>query len=85
MGCCCSAQELHDVHVTLVEKNDDVETESESSEDGDENRWECAICLSGKQHNTVATPCAHVFHKKCIVKWIRKSPTCPMCSTKILC
>lgn len=25
------------------------------------------------------TPCAHYFHKQCLVRWLKKSGTCPNC------
>ena len=45
---------------------------------------ECAICcepIKSRQHMTV-TQCNHVFHKKCLKKWLTETcstPTCPMC------
>jgi len=46
----------------------------------------CEICLVEftvwSNRNVVASPnpaCRHVFHKKCITKWLERKPTCPCC------
>lgn len=41
----------------------------------------CAICLGDLRMGSYATrmPCQHVFHVKCIVKWLNSSHYCPMC------
>lgn len=40
---------------------------------------ECPICLEplDKYVNTV---CIHKFHPNCVVTWLRKSNTCPLCN-----
>lgn len=47
----------------------------------------CVICLddlrneekTGKLEN-----CEHIFHKKCIKKWLEENPICPVCRTGII-
>lgn len=46
----------------------------------------CAICLQRFSSpgeavavELVRTPCAHIFHMRCITPWLPKNPTCPMC------
>ncbi|KAK2966545.1 hypothetical protein RJ640_002851 [Escallonia rubra] len=42
----------------------------------------CSICLASKfsMETVVAKlPCAHMFHRDCILPWLSKSNTCPMC------
>lgn len=39
----------------------------------------CAICQNELQRGTETLPCDHVFHTMCIHKWLRRSPTCPLC------
>jgi hypothetical protein len=43
------------------------------------NNIECAICLEILTKNVKKLSCNHIFHKKCIVQWKRKSNTCPLC------
>ena len=41
----------------------------------------CAICLEGfkiRQHSRMFN-CSHIFHKKCVDRWLVKSPRCPTC------
>ncbi|TVU29070.1 hypothetical protein EJB05_20613, partial [Eragrostis curvula] len=51
---------------------------------------DCAICLqdldpgSGSQPapeeaTPRAMPCSHAFHERCIFKWLRRNPVCPIC------
>ena len=86
MGCCCSGKNARVSeddspvdHTRLVE-----EESSESDEDGSERGWECPICLSSKKANTIATPCAHVYHRHCLKSWLVKYDKCPVCNTKII-
>ena len=48
------------------------------------NKCSCPICLepyeSGKYKRVL--PCNHVFHKKCIDKWLKKKMECPVCRKK---
>ena len=43
---------------------------------------ECAICMApaGKARRLL---CGHVFHKKCLVRWLGRSPTCPTCRASV--
>ena len=47
----------------------------------DENNRECCICF--EQHSlkdrAVRLPCAHIYHPPCIVDWLKRSCTCPVC------
>ncbi|KAI9178053.1 hypothetical protein LWI28_022152 [Acer negundo] len=42
---------------------------------------ECSICLESVGVGRIAsqTPCSHIFHSKCILRWIHKKPSCPLC------
>ena len=48
----------------------------------------CAICMEGFDVNggdhggvedVLAMPCNHVFHRQCIVQWLKTSHVCPLC------
>jgi hypothetical protein len=41
----------------------------------------CSICLDLYTTNTYVRtlPCAHMFHKKCVDKWLKKTFQCPYC------
>ena len=41
----------------------------------------CNVCiekLNLKQYKRTLC-CGHTFHKKCVDKWIKKNPSCPLC------
>lgn len=44
---------------------------------------ECAICLQPLLPNTQAAkmPCGekHIFHHECLMEWLQRKPTCPLC------
>ncbi|PIN18221.1 hypothetical protein CDL12_09116 [Handroanthus impetiginosus] len=46
---------------------------------------DCAICLDsfleGDECRNIPV-CKHLFHAKCLDRWIRKMPTCPFCRTR---
>jgi hypothetical protein len=47
----------------------------------------CAICQEDITSGIVGvTPCHHMFHNKCIKKWLTKKcthPVCPSCNTDV--
>ncbi|KAL3620452.1 hypothetical protein CASFOL_035364 [Castilleja foliolosa] len=49
----------------------------------------CSICMEDFEikSDTALTvnelPCEHYFHKDCIVKWLQRSNTCPLCRYKL--
>nr|XP_002129362.1 RING finger protein 24 [Ciona intestinalis] len=45
----------------------------------------CPVCLEDfkKKEVLAICPCHHVFHKKCLCKWLELRPTCPMCMSHI--
>ena len=44
---------------------------------------ECPICMREQKENTIRLRCGHVFHRECAYKWIRRSPTCPLCRKEV--
>ena len=50
-----------------------------------EDEKECVICLEDYKNEDYFTnlPCAHFFHTKCIVDWLKRTNDCPICKYKI--
>lgn len=42
----------------------------------------CTICLN--EVKAVPLTCGHVFHKKCIDKWLKENSSCPNCREKVI-
>ena len=32
-----------------------------------------------KHKKAILLPCEHLFHQKCIKKWFKRNPSCPLC------
>ena len=52
--------------------------------DSDPNKLEfpeCSICLMevNEGQDTILLPCGHMFHDKCVTKWLEIHNTCPLC------
>ena len=45
----------------------------------------CSICLLKYKGSDIIKefPCNHIYHKKCILKWLKKSNICPLCKYDI--
>lgn len=46
---------------------------------------DCSICLDSfkcRQHSR-RLHCSHIFHKKCIDRWLTKNTHCPVCRTSV--
>ncbi|GAB5371030.1 hypothetical protein AAMO2058_001544200 [Amorphochlora amoebiformis] len=46
----------------------------------------CPVCLCELEEGDLIRelPCPHLFHKKCIDRWLTMRQTCPICRTKVL-
>ncbi|XP_050271963.1 E3 ubiquitin-protein ligase BIG BROTHER-like [Quercus robur] len=45
---------------------------------------ECAVCLEQFRVGWHAKlPCSHIFHRNCILQWLRMSDFCPLCRHKM--
>ena len=51
----------------------------------EENNKECLICLD--EHvlggKAVKLPCGHLYHGNCIIEWLRKQGSCPVCRYEV--
>merc|ERR1712223_2366152 len=52
-----------------------------SSKDQLDDGKECAVCLKAPElgDTQLKLPCSHKFHKDCVMKWLQKINSCPMC------
>lgn len=59
---------------------------SDAEKNGDSDQ-KCVICYSEYRVNrtlVVDLPsCHHLFHKKCIIRWLKSNETCPLCRTLV--
>ena len=62
----------------IIKKIDDINKLHEESK-------KCIICLEDFINNDIVIylPCFHVFHKICLMQWIKKHATCPLCKLNI--
>ena len=59
-----------------------VSDESDSSNtDEESDTKECCVCYKTKTdlHTLVLPTCGHIICQNCFFRWLRTSPTCPMC------
>lgn len=47
---------------------------------------QCCICLQlfEVEEEMVQLSCLHVYHRSCIQRWFRESPTCPICRFRLM-
>ena len=44
----------------------------------------CSICMEKiMRHDVACLPCAHIFHRACVGRWLRASNTCPECRMEL--
>ena len=50
-----------------------------------EDNKRCVICYEDFKDNdeSIFLPCFHVFHKKCIKKWLKYKDFCPLCKISV--
>jgi hypothetical protein len=49
------------------------------------NFQECVICLEYMKNQEILTMihCSHMYHTKCLERWILINNTCPLCDIKV--
>ena len=63
--------ELEPTPVPELEPIPEADTPSDSDNDCDD-----------ETSHQVTLSCGHMFHKECIVSWLRTRPSCPICRTR---
>ncbi|KAF8015885.1 hypothetical protein BT93_H1434 [Corymbia citriodora subsp. variegata] len=50
-----------------------------------EDRECCSICLEDfhRAEKVTELPCSHVFHRRCIIRWLEGSNSCPLCRCRL--
>jgi hypothetical protein len=43
----------------------------------------CSVCLKHFSGEVVTLPCAHIFHKQCIMPWLQLRNSCPCCRAPV--
>jgi hypothetical protein len=76
-------------HVVVVVSPSQAQASSQNCHgDDDDSNVCCSICLNAEQEaeqeEMVKTKCVHIFHSKCLAKWvIQNKTTCPMCRASL--
>jgi len=61
----------------------------DKAKDGCEGAYSCSVCQSEQkeeneeENEMVKTKCNHVFHSKCLAKWVVIKTSCPICRASL--
>ena len=46
----------------------------------------CPICLDdfNKEKEIIVLKCDHIYHKECIIEWVKMNISCPLCRSESL-
>lgn len=79
-----SQSNINNLPTRKMKVEDAEEKKAEAKQDSNEQK-NCTICLDdwedGDEVRTL--PCLHIFHAKCVDKWLRQNRTCPVCKHDI--
>ncbi|CAA7025849.1 unnamed protein product [Microthlaspi erraticum] len=61
-----------------------VEVKEERGEKRQVMATDCQICLTDlySAGSRMELNCCHVFHRDCVMKWLKRNPSCPICRAK---
>lgn len=64
--------------VVVNEKNEESSTQDQTSSEI------CCICIQNLKEDIVTTSCGHSFHNNCILEWLKRKHSCPLCQATLL-
>jgi len=69
----------------VEEKKDSTEEKKTDQQAQSNAQKNCTICLEdwADKDEVRTLPCLHIFHSKCVDKWLRQNRTCPVCKHDI--
>jgi hypothetical protein len=46
---------------------------------------QCAVCLNNVEAHDrhMITPCQHVYHRACLLRWMQQKSACPVCRSSL--
>jgi hypothetical protein len=83
----CSINEYNEYFKSCKEINDKVSFPKKIKENDTLLGGNCLICMENYKYGEFKRElpkCNHIYHKKCIDKWLKKKATCPICRNKLL-
>ena len=82
-----SINEYNEYFKSCKEINDKVSFPKKIKENDTLLEGNCLICMENYKYGEFKRElpkCNHIYHKKCIDKWLKKKATCPICRDKLL-
>lgn len=66
--------------IALLEKVK-LKVNNDKTDNNDETSERCCICLVNfeQDEDVSKMPCHHVYHRDCIIQWLRINHVCPLC------
>lgn len=49
-----------------------------------DDQLKCPVCLLPYDDVIIEMPCTHCFHKDCLLPWLQKTNSCPVCRYELL-
>ena len=75
--------ENNNIKQEIIEK---IKKNKISSYDINDNDKTCSICLEdfSQEKDILILDCKHIYHSDCIIEWINKDTSCPLCRSSSL-
>ncbi len=69
---------------TYIEVNFIINLEDLDDDKGLTQIQKCLQCIDRKDKSLYFTGCEHIFHGRCMDKWLSEDPTCPVCRERVI-